>query len=209
MALTRLGYPKADISIMNSGGLRGNLVYEPGKYLFTLMWYKVSKAPYCRRFYSWWPHDHFAIPRDRCCHCDHCCWYFPSNGNGSRPMAWGHGESPLIIHIPSSSSCWFYRCSPAISGFRVSWDSSKQPGQRVQGIWLLEDSKELGPDKKPILVDKEEIFGASNRELVLVAAEYVAEGGDGYNCLTNKKVLISTEGGQIQSSIVRQNLLGE
>jgi len=37
MALTRLGYPKADISIMNSGGLRGNLVYEPGKYLFTLM----------------------------------------------------------------------------------------------------------------------------------------------------------------------------
>ena len=73
---------------------------------------------------------------------------------------------------------------------------------------MLEDSKELGPDRNPILVDKGEIFCTSNRELVLVATEYVAEGSDGYNRLTNKKVLIS-EGGQIQSSIVRQNLLGE
>jgi len=111
--------------------------------------------------------------------------------------------------MASFSSYPFYRCFPAISGFRVSWDSSKQPGQRVQRIWLLEDSQELGPDKKPILVDKDEIFRTSDRELVLVATEYVVEGGDGYNCLTNKKVLISPEGGQIQSSIVRQSLLGE
>lgn len=42
-ALVRLGYPKADIGIMNTGGLRGNGVYEPGKYSFTLlMRYKIS-----------------------------------------------------------------------------------------------------------------------------------------------------------------------
>lgn len=123
-------------------------------------------------------------------------------------MASGRRASHLIISIQSTPSHHVCRCFPAISGFRVSWDSRKPSGQRVQRIWLLEDSQKLGPDNKLILVDKEEIFRTSNRELVLLTGQFMSLGGDGYDCLANKKVLISSEGGQPKSAVVRTSLLG-
>ncbi len=41
----------------------------------------------------------------------------------------------------SSPDRLLFHCSrfPVISGFRVSWDSRKPPGQRVLGVWLLQE----------------------------------------------------------------------
>lgn len=98
MALNRLGYPKADVSIMNFCGLRGNGLYEPG--VFTLG-DLMTILPY--------PETVVVI--------------VITAVDIFQAMETGLAQWPR-------DTGYF----PAISGFRVSWDSSKQPGQRVQEI---------------------------------------------------------------------------
>ncbi|KAF9472767.1 flagellar associated protein [Pholiota conissans] len=90
---------------------------------------------------------------------------------------------------------------PAVSGFRVSWDSRKEPGNRVLGIWLLvsENSHII---EEPV---KRESGG---KTYTIVTREYMAEGHDGFEALTRGKVLIDHECGALISTIVRQYLLG-
>ncbi|KIK93908.1 hypothetical protein PAXRUDRAFT_828526 [Paxillus rubicundulus Ve08.2h10] len=97
---------------------------------------------------------------------------------------------------------------PAVSGFRVSWDSSRAGGSRVLGIWLQEESKEVGDDGKPKVVDKEEVLRTSNRKYVIMVGQYMAEGGDGYDVLTRQKVILGEENGQSKSALIRKFLLG-
>ncbi|THU84298.1 Metallo-dependent phosphatase [Dendrothele bispora CBS 962.96] len=97
---------------------------------------------------------------------------------------------------------------PAISGFRVTWDSSKPAGQRVLGIWLLDESKEVGKDGKPILVDKEEVLRSSSRKYLIMAGEYMVQGGDGYDALKGQKFILTAENGQSKSALIRKFLLG-
>ncbi|KAJ7854667.1 Metallo-dependent phosphatase [Mycena olivaceomarginata] len=100
-------------------------------------------------------------------------------------------------------------CFPAISGFRVSWDSRKPAGNRVLGIWLLGDSDgKLGPDGKPVLVDKEEVLRTSTRKYLIMCREYMYEGGDGYNVLKGKKLVITSKNGQTMCALIRKFLLG-
>ncbi|THU95171.1 Metallo-dependent phosphatase [Dendrothele bispora CBS 962.96] len=96
---------------------------------------------------------------------------------------------------------------PAISGFRVTWDSSKPAGQRVLGIWLLDESKEVGKDGKPILVDKEEVLRSSSRKYLIMAGEYMVQGGDGYDALKGQKFILTAENGQSKSALFRKFLL--
>ncbi|KAJ7824797.1 Metallo-dependent phosphatase [Mycena olivaceomarginata] len=117
---------------------------------------------------------------------------------------WDTVESGLSRY-PSPEGCF-----PAISGFRVSWDSRKPAGNRVLGIWLLGDSDgKLGPDGKPVLVDKEEILRTSTRKYLIMTREYMYEGGDGYDVLKGKKLVITTENGQTMSALIRKFLLGQ
>ncbi|KAF7344288.1 Metallo-dependent phosphatase [Mycena venus] len=98
---------------------------------------------------------------------------------------------------------------PSISGLRVSWDSRKPAGQRVLGIWLLADADgKLGPDGKPVLVDKEEVLRTSTRKYLIMIGEYMWEGGDGYDVLKGKKLAIPSENGQAMSALIRKFLLG-
>lgn len=46
---------------------------------------------------------------------------------------------PIHPLICSTSSHIPFRRFPVISGFRVSWDSRRPPGQRVLGVWLLQE----------------------------------------------------------------------
>ncbi|KAJ7184198.1 Metallo-dependent phosphatase-like protein [Mycena filopes] len=105
---------------------------------------------------------------------------------------------------------------PVISGFRVSWDSRRKPGERVLGVWLLneiEDS-ESGHDASsgnstPRLVDGAPIERTADRTYKVVTRSYMAEGHDGFTALQRGKALIDDEGGQIMSAIVRKYLMGK
>jgi len=105
---------------------------------------------------------------------------------------------------------------PVISGFRVSWDSRRQPGQRVLGIWLQEESpddisiksSEDGPST-PVLKDGEPILRDDiEPKYKILTREYMAQGHDGFTSLKGNKYLIDDESGQITSTVVRKYLLG-
>ncbi|TFK22412.1 Metallo-dependent phosphatase [Coprinopsis marcescibilis] len=96
---------------------------------------------------------------------------------------------------------------PAISGFRVEWDSTKPPNQRVLGVWMLEDSSQVGPNGIPVLVDKEKVT-RSDKKYLIVTGEYLSQGGDGYAALKGQKLVITPENGQSKSQLVRKFLSG-
>ncbi|KAJ7270316.1 Metallo-dependent phosphatase [Mycena rebaudengoi] len=116
---------------------------------------------------------------------------------------WDTLESALSRH-PSQEGRF-----PSISGLRVSWDSRKSAGNRVLGIWLLHEfDGKLGPDGKPVLVDKEEVLRTSTRKYLIMCREYMWQGGDGYDALKGKKPVITSENGQSMCALVRKFLLG-
>jgi 5'-nucleotidase len=105
---------------------------------------------------------------------------------------------------------------PVISGFRVSWDSHRSPGQRVLGVWLLEeqadDASTMSNDSgfsTPTLKDGESVSRDDTKPIYkILTREYMAQGHDGFTPLKGNKYLIDDESGQITSSIVRKYLLG-
>jgi len=98
---------------------------------------------------------------------------------------------------------------PAISGFRVSWDSRREPGNRVLGIWqiLTNGIQENSNNPSQHLEEpvKREVNG---KKYIVVTREYMAQGHDGFTALTKGKILIDDECGQMLSTIVRKYLLG-
>jgi 5'-nucleotidase len=123
-------------------------------------------------------------------------------------------------YVCCSSRYWFLMCNralrrfPVISGFRVSWDSRREPGQRVLGVWLLRELAETvyGSESNtptPKLVDDRPIERITEgRKYKIVTREYMAQGHDGFTALQNQKYLIDDENGQVMSAIVRRYLLG-
>ena len=89
-----------------------------------------------------------------------------------------------------------------MSGFRVSWDSSKPSGQRVLGIWLLNQKADGSVEEEAI---KNE---ADGRKYKIVTREYMAQGHDGFTALSKGKWLIDDECGSMLSTIVRKYMLG-
>ena len=108
----------------------------------------------------------------------------------------------------SLTSC---RRFPVISGFRVSWDSRRPPGQRVLGVRMQEEDAS-GSDSgtaTPVRIDGtivERVEGG--RMYYIVTRQYMAEGHDGFEPLIGKKEIIDDEAGQITSTVVRKYLLG-
>ena len=104
-----------------------------------------------------------------------------------------------------------------ISGLRVSWDSRRPPGERVLGIWLLNEIPDSvfnhganSGNVTPQLVDGEAIKREKNgRKYKIVTREYMAQGHDGFLALRGRKYLVDDENGQMMSSLVRKYLLGE
>ena len=126
-----------------------------------------------------------------------------------------------------------YSRFPVISGFRVSWDSRRPPGQRVLAVWLVQEpsassattpyhSGNVSPaamsasnllqnanQSQGSLIDIEEVKRTTTgRRYKIVTREYMAQGHDGFTALKDKKYLVDDESGQIMSSIVRKYLLG-
>ncbi|KAJ6547135.1 Metallo-dependent phosphatase-like protein [Mycena capillaripes] len=104
---------------------------------------------------------------------------------------------------------------PVISGFRVSWDSRRSAGERVLGVWLLNEIEESdsGHDgangqSSPRLVDGDPIQKTTDKTYKIVTRSYMAEGHDGFTALQRGRQLIDDEGGQIFSAIVRKYLMG-
>jgi len=100
---------------------------------------------------------------------------------------------------------------PVISGFRVSWDSRRPPGQRVLGIWLLQEAPSSASESPGTgaLVDGESVKREkSGRTYKIVTRDYLASGHDGYTALPGHRYLIDEEHGQLPSSLVRKYLLG-
>ncbi|KAJ7445778.1 Metallo-dependent phosphatase-like protein [Mycena galericulata] len=136
-------------------------------------------------------------------------------------------EDPIIVVELDGASIWDALESsletwpaqegrfPVISGFRVSWDSRRRPGQRVIGVWLsneIEDS-ESGHDpvsgqSTPRFVDGAPIERTADRTYKIVTRQYMAEGHDGFIALKRGKHLIDDESGQLMSTIVRKYLMG-
>ena len=101
-----------------------------------------------------------------------------------------------------------------MSGFRVTWDSSRPKGQRVVRICLALDHKDNnndGPSKQdPAGLDGPPVERQrGGRTYKVVTRQYMAEGHDGYNALKGCKYLIDEENGKLMSALVRQYLLGE
>ncbi|KAG6874324.1 hypothetical protein C0995_001549 [Termitomyces sp. Mi166 len=104
---------------------------------------------------------------------------------------------------------------PVISGFRVSWDSRREPGNRVLDVWTLLEKDEgisnpasLSGTTIPQLVDGEPITRDGKRTYKIVTREYMAQGHDGFLALKGKPYLVDDESGQLMSSIVRKYFLG-
>ncbi|KAF8503744.1 Metallo-dependent phosphatase [Russula emetica] len=105
---------------------------------------------------------------------------------------------------------------PVITGFRVSWDSRRPPGQRVLGVWPLEDQADdvsvVSNDSgfsTPALRDGEAISRDDTKpKYKILTREYMAQGHDGFTPLSGNKYLIDDESGQITSAVVRKYLLG-
>ena len=89
----------------------------------------------------------------------------------------------------------------------MTWDSRRDPGNRVLGMWLL---KPNSPSKQAsVQVDEEPIERvAGGRKYKIVTREYMAKGYDGFSMLTRGQFLIDHESGAIMSSIVRKYMLG-
>jgi hypothetical protein len=101
-----------------------------------------------------------------------------------------------------------------VSGFRVTWDSSRPKGQRVVSIRLAvdqEDSDHDEPsDRQPAGLDGAPVDRQrGGRMYKVVTRQYMAEGHDGYEALKGCKFLIDDENGKLMSALVRQYLLGE
>jgi len=137
-------------------------------------------------------------------------------------------EDPLVVleisgktlweALESSLSTWPAQEGrfPVISGFRVSWDSRRPPGQRVVGVWLQEEhpdnlsikSLDSGPST-PVLRDSEAISrDGIEPKYKILTRDYMAQGHDGFTSLKGNKYLIDDESGQITSTVVRKYLLG-
>ena len=87
----------------------------------------------------------------------------------------------------------------------MTWDSRRDPGGRVLGVWLLKpnfSSKQASFQEEPI----ERVAGG--RKYKIVTREYMAQGHDGFSMLTKGQLLIDHESGAIMSSIVRKYMLG-
>jgi 5'-nucleotidase len=103
-----------------------------------------------------------------------------------------------------------------ISGFRVSWDSRRPPGQRILGVWLQEeqpdDASIMSTDSgfsTPALKDGDAISRSPTEPMYkILTREYMAQGHDGFTPLKGNKYLIDDESGQITSTVVRKYLLG-
>ncbi|KAI0256509.1 Metallo-dependent phosphatase [Lactifluus subvellereus] len=137
-------------------------------------------------------------------------------------------EDPLVVLAISGKSLWeALEASlstwpaqegrfPVISGFRVSWDSRRPPGQRVLGVWLQEeqadDASVMSTDSgfsTPAPRDGEAISrGDTEPKYNILTREYMAQGHDGFTPLKGNKYLIDDESGQITSTVVRKYLLG-
>lgn len=103
-----------------------------------------------------------------------------------------------------------------MSGFRVTWDSSRPKGQRVVGIRLALDQKDSNhaepsdKDQEPTGLDGAPVERQKGgRMYKVVTRQYMAEGHDGYSALKDCKYLIDDENGKLMSALVRQYLLGE
>ncbi|KAF5391758.1 hypothetical protein D9757_001710 [Collybiopsis confluens] len=101
---------------------------------------------------------------------------------------------------------------PVISGMRVTWDSRKEPGNRVTGIWLLKEETTTTDDDSndgqsggystPRMVDSEPISRIKgDKEYKIVTREYMAQGHDGFTALKGRKYLVDDESGQPMSTI--------
>ncbi|KAH9997534.1 Metallo-dependent phosphatase-like protein [Russula vinacea] len=120
-------------------------------------------------------------------------------------------EDPLVVLEITSLSTWPAQEGrfPVISGFRVSWDSRRSPGQRVLGVWLLEeqadDASTVSNDSgflTPTLKDGESISRDDTKPIYkILTREYMAQGHDGFIPLKGNKYLIDDESGQITSAI--------
>ncbi|KDR81434.1 hypothetical protein GALMADRAFT_239326 [Galerina marginata CBS 339.88] len=131
-------------------------------------------------------------------------------------------EDPIIVvevdgaalwdALESSLSTWPAQEGrfPTLSGFRVSWDSQREPGNRILGIWHLtlvvqpQGMKGRSPQFKEEPVKRE----SQGRTYKIVTREYMAQGHDGFTALTRGKVLLDDECGAMLSTIVRKYLLG-
>lgn len=101
----------------------------------------------------------------------------------------------------------FTRRFPVVSGLRISWDSRRQPGERVIGIWLLLEGEN---NENGVHLNLEPVLRVKGgRKYKIVTREYMADGHDGYEALRGSRQLIDHESGDLMSSIVRRYLLGE
>ncbi|KAF9257781.1 Metallo-dependent phosphatase [Marasmius fiardii PR-910] len=102
---------------------------------------------------------------------------------------------------------------PVISGMRVSWDSRREKGQRVLGVWFTKELEESihgdSGHSTPRVVDGEPIQRSdSSRKYKVITREYMAQGHDGFTALKRGTYLVDDESGQPMSTLVRKYLLG-
>ena len=92
---------------------------------------------------------------------------------------------------------------------RISWDSRRQPGERVIGIWLLLEGENGHNNENGVRLNLEPVLRVKGgRKYKIITREYMADGHDGYEALRGSRQLIDHESGDLMSSIVRRYLLG-
>ncbi len=145
---------KADIALLNGGGLRGNRQYEPGAGLTR------------RDILAEMPFSNAVEALDI---------------TGKQMLAaLEYGLSAVAARAGRF---------PQTSGLAVTYDTTKPPGHRV--IAALAGGKPLDP----------------KRVYRLATTDYLAKGGDGYQVLTEAKVVVDASGGPLLANVVADYLV--
>lgn len=84
-----------------------------------------------------------------------------------------------------------------ISGIKFTFDSSRPPRQRIIDVWVLDPKTNEYVDLDP------------ERTYTVATKVYIAEGHDGFECLTPCKKLLDEESSFILSSLVKRHWMQE
>lgn len=127
-------------------------------------------------------------------------------GRRSQQMACSRRVSLPPRPSPPEHGLNEYLCSrfPVISGFKVTYDSRKEPGNRVTGVWMIRENEDADAVfLEPVKKEK------GGKLYTLVTREYMADGHDGFLPLKSCHRVIDEECGSLMSSIVRKYFLGQ
>ncbi|KAF7354380.1 Metallo-dependent phosphatase [Mycena venus] len=190
-ALAKLGYDKVDGVITGSGIFRGGHIYQPG---FITLGDLSTILPY--------PDPTIVVEIDA-----NTLWDTFESGLSHHPSQEGYVRYSAEVRYLLTAS--FKGVSRPSQAFVFLGTVGRRPATAFSEYGcLLNPTASLGQMESLSWLTREEVLRTSTRKYLIMTREYMWEGGDGYDALKGKKLIITSENGQTMSALIRKFLLG-